>query len=376
MKNITIKLSFILLLFSSLQSCKKKDIEIENQEEFETYLSEEMESENIPALSVVIFKGESVLYENYLGKSNIADNTDLLTNDLFLLASISKVITATALLQLFDDGLFSLDDNINDYLPFAVVNPNDAGNITFKMLLTHTSGIADGDALDSQYYYGEDSPTDLGDFLAAYLVPGGEYYDEEQNFHDFAPGDNHEYSNVGNALIGLLVEEISGENFNTYCKLNIFQPLGMDDTFWRLDEISQTIVQPYNYVSGDYEAIGHYTFTDYPNGGLRSTGIDLFKLLTAFVNNGSSNGYQLLQANTAKSMYTPQIPDINGEVGLHMFIMNADNGLWGHDGGEQGVATIMGFNPTTNVGAIVLSNQGEANLDGIFREAYQFGTTF
>lgn len=376
MKKIIIKLLVIILLMSSFQSCKKKYDTITSITEFENYLSDEMKSEKIPAMSVLMFKEDQVLYDNYYGKSQIKENVNLENDHLFLLASISKVVTAIALLQLYEDNLFTLDDNINDYLSFDVNIPDYSEGITFKMLLTHSSGIADGSALDGQYYYGEDSPVALKFFIENYLVPDGEFYDENENFHNFTPGSKHEYSNIGNALIAVLVEEISGINFNTYCKQNIFTPLGMNNTYWRLDEISQTIVQPYNYSSGDYEEIQHFTFTDYPNGGLRSTGTDLFKLLSAFTTEGMSNGYQLLSLNTINAMITPQIPDIDDEVGLHLFIMNADNNLWGHNGGEQGVATIMAFNPTTKVGAIILANQGEAKLDDVLEKAYEFALTF
>lgn len=244
------------------------------------------------------------------------------------------------------------------------------------MLLTHTSGIADGSALDNQYYYGEDSPIALESFLQDYLVPGGQFYNSSENFHAFEPGTKHEYSNVGSALIGVLVEKISNKEFNTYCKENIFQPLDMSHTFWRLDESIQssyTIVQPYNYVNNQFEAIQHYTFTDYPNGGLRSSVQDMFKLLTAFVQNGSANNFQLLNSSTINSMITPQIPSIDNEVGLHIFIMDSENGLWGHDGGESGAATIMAFNPTTKIGAIIFANQGDAELEEILSAAYKLG---
>jgi hypothetical protein len=61
-------------------------------------------------------------------------------------------------------------------------------------------------------------------------------------------------------------------------------------------------------------------------------------------------------------MITPQIPLLDDEMGLHLFLMNRRNELWGHDGGEDGVATIMAFNPTTKIDAILLANQGDADL--------------
>lgn len=374
MKNPIKNLTISILLVVLFGGCTPE--EINNNADFESYIQDEMESQNIPAISILIFKEDSVLYESYVGKSQIQQDISLEDDHLFLLASVSKVVTATALLQLYDQNLFSLDDNINDYLPFNVSIPNQSTAITFRMLLTHTSGIEDGSALDSQYYYGEDSPTALDHFLENYLVPGGDFYDADENFYDFEPGTEHEYSNEGNALIAVLVEQISNKDFNTFCKENIFQPLGMTHTFWRLDESFQSnlsLVQPYNFENDEFEAVRHYTFTDYPNGGLRSTGKDLFTFLSAFVQDGNVNNHQLLKSSTVNAMITPQIPSIDKEVGLHLFLMNADNNLWGHDGGEEGVATIMAFNPTTKIGAIILTNQGEVNLDEILVEAYKLG---
>jgi CubicO group peptidase (beta-lactamase class C family) len=332
-----------------------------------------MDSQKIPAASVLIFKGNTILHESYLGKSNLKKNISIEADHLFLLASISKVITATALLQLHEKGLFSLQDATNGYLPFVVENPNFTTPITFQMLLTHTSGIADGTALDNQYYYDKDSPISLRYFLENYLVPEGEFYNASENFHNYKPGTRYEYSNEGNALIRVLVEEISGVDFNTYCKQNIFTPLGMTNTHWRLDEISQTIVQPHNYSKRQYKEIPHYTFTDYLNGGLRSTATDLFKFLSAFTQGGKANNYQLLNLRTIDAMVTPQIPALDKEMGLHLFLINAQYNLWGHDSSEQGVATIVAFNPTTRVGVIILTNQGDADLDDILVTAYKFG---
>ena len=376
MKRIALGLSVIVVLIGSLISCNKDVVEINSAEEFDSYVNAQMENQKIPGLSVLIFKEGDILYENYFGKSNREQNTTLKQDDIFLLASVSKIVTATALLQLHEDGLFELDDNINDYLPFNVSVPNQSTPITFRMLLTHTSSIEDGSALDDQYYYGTDSPIALDFFLQNYLVPGGIYYNESENFYDVQPGTAHEYSNSASALIGVLVEQISNQPFNTYCKENIFQPLGMNHTFWRLDEAFQanaTIAVPYTVSLNHYEPIQHYTFTDYPNGGLRSSARDLHTFLTAFVKGGNSNNHQLLNASTISEMITPQIPDIDGEVGLHMFVMNSDLGLWGHDGGEEGVSTIVAFNPTTKVGAILLANRGDADLDKLLVEAYKLG---
>lgn len=366
----TLFVAFIMLL----HSCNGEEFQIDNALDFEEAIADEMNAQKIPALSTLIFKEETILYEKYFGQSNVEQNLALSSNHLFLLASISKTITATALLQLYDDGLFDLNDKINDHLPFVVKAPNQSTDITFKMLLTHTSGIADGDALDGQYYYGEDSPVALDFFLQNYLTPGGQFYNASQNYYSFEPGTQHEYSNVGNALIAVLVEQISGMGFNAYCKQNIFTPLGMTNSFWRLDEISQPIVQPYEYTGGQYKAIQHYTFTDYPNGGLRSNVSDMFIFLSTLAKGGSQESFELLKASTVAAMFRPQIPNLDNTVGLHMFLFDRNNNLWGHDGGEEGVATIMAFNPETKIGVLIFANQGDADLDDLLVDAYQLGT--
>jgi CubicO group peptidase (beta-lactamase class C family) len=220
--------------------------------------------------------------------------------------------------------------------------------------------------MDNHYYYGEDSPIALGSFLENYLVPGGSDYNSRENFYDFEPGTEYEYSNIGTALIAYLVERISGTDFNSYCKQNVFAPLGMSSTFWRLSEINQTIVTPYE---GD-EAVQNYTFTDYPNGGLRTTPRDLFKFAQAFVQGGSANNHQLLERTTVEQMLSPQIPAIDPTMGLHAFFISSSENLWGHDGGEQGTTTILAFNPTTQVGVIIFANQSDADLEQMLLRCY------
>jgi len=354
-------------------SCDKPSIAFESIEDLEIQIADAMEEDNIAAFSILIFNKDQIKYESYFGMSDINQNKELEPQHLFLLASVSKTITATALLQLYDQGEFQLEDNINDYLPFTVDVPNQTTKITFKMLLTHTSGIQDGAALDDQYYYGQDSPTPLDEFLEDYLVPGRQYYDATDNFANFEPGTAYQYSNIGNALIAVLVEEITNIGFNDYCKQNIFIPLGMTNTFWRLDEITQPIVQPYDYINGQQVEIGHYTFTDYPNGGLRSNARDMFKFVSALAQKGSYNNHQLLKSTTVEAMLTPQIPNIDPNVGLHLFELDEENRLWGHDGGEKGVSTILVFNPNTQVGALIFTNSGDADLDQIIVDAYKLG---
>lgn len=367
-----LNLTFLLLIFIFL-GCDDEEVIINDAEAFDTYLEEKLSSENSPALAVLIFEGETIKYEKYLGQSDVDNNQDLTGNDIFLMASVSKMLTGTALLQLYENGEFGLDDSINDYLPFNVSVPNQSTPITFRMLLTHTSAIDDGPNSDIFYSYGEDSSLELRTYMERYLLPNGEYYDASDNFYNYEPGTQYNYSNMASAFIGVLVEEISNRTFREYCRDSIFQPLGMNDTYWSLNEALQsgkTLVKPYD---DNLVTVEHYTFPDYPNGALRTTARDMMKFLSALAQNGTFDNYQLLNEDTVSEMLSLQIPSLEGTMGLHVFVVNEEENIWGHDGSEQGVSTEAGFNKTNKVGAIVLSNLQDVDVSSILLEAYKLG---
>ncbi|MEM1215395.1 MAG: serine hydrolase domain-containing protein [Bacteroidota bacterium] len=374
MKQLTF---FSALLVFLWLGCNDEPLDINTAAEYTDYLTDEMIDQEIPGLAVLVFKGEDILYEQYLGQSDVAANQQLSANDIFLLASVSKMVTGTALLQLYEDGAFSLDDPINDYLSFNVSVPEETTPITFRMLLTHTSGIADGPNATLFYSYGEDSPIGLASYLEDYLVPTGDYYNANDNFYGFTPGTEHEYSNMASALIGVLVAEIAGQDFTAYCREHIFTPLGMNDTYWSLDaalKSNKTLVKPHEYTSnGQYEAVEHYTFPDYPNGGLRTTARDLMKFLSALAQDGTYRNAELLSASTVDEMLRPQIPALDNTVGLHIFIMDEIDELWGHDGSEEGVSTEVAFNRADDIGVIVLSNLQDVDVTDILLRGYELG---
>ena len=193
-------------------------LEINNyrdEEELLQFIESTMETHLIPGLSVSIVKDDNIVWEKQLGYANIDGDIFVDENTMFILSSISKTITATALMQLFEEGLFSLEDDIDGYLPFNVNHPDySLVPITFKMLLSHTSGIKDNWSV--MPYYDGDSQLELSYYLNEYFTPSGEFYNSNSNFTNSMPGTNYSYSNIGAALIGLLVEEISNQPFNEY----------------------------------------------------------------------------------------------------------------------------------------------------------------
>ena len=190
---------------------REKHIMINNyrdEDELLQFIESTMETHLIPGLSISIVKDNRIVWEEQLGYANIANNISVDENTMFILSSISKTVTATALMQLFEEGLFNLDDDIDSYLPFDVNHPDyPLIPITFKMLLTHSSGIRDNWSVMT--YYNGDSQLELDYYLNQYFTPGGEFYNSNLNFSNSMPGTDYRYSNNGAALVGLLVEEIS-----------------------------------------------------------------------------------------------------------------------------------------------------------------------
>ena len=382
-----------------------------NEEELIQFIQSIIETHLIPGLSISIVKDDNIVWEKYFGYANIDENITVNEDTIFILSSVSKTITATALMQLFEDGLFFLDDDIDDYLPFQVNHPDYPFiPITFKMLLSHTSGIKDNWGV--MPYYDGDSELELGYYLEQYLTPNGEFYSANGSFTNLEPGTNYAYSNNGAALIGYLVEEISNQPFNEYCNDNLFIPLGMDNAFWFLSEIDDLnqVAIPYKLVTGngntcyeigcgiydesnpcfcdsqciyyedcclDYdevcgengvgssgtlEALYHYGYSDYPSGQLRTSSNNLAKFISAYINDGVYNGVRILDSETISLIKEIHYPNVASQQGLIWYYKN-ENGrtLFGHNGGDLGSLTEMFISYTNNIGVVLLSNSSNYN---------------
>ena len=185
------------------------------------------------------------------------------------------------------------------------------------------------------------------------LDPQGTYYSTD-NWASAAPGTEYNYSNVGSAYAGHLVQLLSGEDFAARSRSQIFEPLNLQDTAWRLSELDlDTVAMPYDYGGGSYTPLEHYTFADYPNGGLRASACDMAR----FLSSQAAGGAPLLDAATVELMQTPTYPDLNGTQGLGWYQENIGPGTWmGHSGGEAGVFTEAYYRLDDGVGFVLLTN--------------------
>jgi CubicO group peptidase (beta-lactamase class C family) len=354
-----------------------------------TNLARQLRPLDVPGLAAAIVKKGKIVCVAAAGMADIEQQKPVTPDTLFLIASVSKTITATALMQVRDQHKFGLDDNINGHLPFKVAIPA-APNapITFRQLLTHTSSIIDntkyvncpasceyGSSLSSFVTRGGDSPISLADLTRGYLTPGGAYYDRAANFKPSAPGTVAEYSNMGIVLAGYLVELISGTPFDRFSQEQIFKPLGMDTTSWRLEGINRSLLaMPYDKAASGFVPYGHYGEPDYPDGMLRTSVKELAYFLIAYIEGGQYNGQRILRARTIREILKPQ-SSLDRSQGL-VWVTQSINGrlVWGHDGADNGAGAHMWFDPMKSEGVVLMTNgiwvdDDGALLTSLFREA-------
>jgi len=342
----------------------------------DNFINDYMSLHHIPGLQAVILKDTSIIYSQNFGNAYFQPNILVSDSTLFMLASISKTVTATALMQLYDQGYFGLDDPVNDYLPFQVNHPRYPDiPITFRMLLTHTSGMRDNWAVMG--YYPGDSPIPLGEYLENYCVPGGQYYYPNLNFTPWAPGEQFEYCNNGAALIGYLVEVISGQDFSQYCLSNLFPLVDMYESSYRFADLdSMRIAQPMFWNGNTYSSYPHFGYSDYPSGSLRTSAIQLSRFLSSYMRAGQYGGNTVLDSATVAEMLTLQIPEIEPTQGLIWYTINfGGRQIWGHGGGDLGVTTEMYFCPDQNTGVVLLTN-GESFFYEILDACFDFAQSY
>lgn len=150
-------------------------------------------------------------------------------------------------------------------------------------------------------------------------------------------------------------------------KENIFIPLGMTSTAWKLEDIdiSRKAV-PYNI---DWQPYQHYTFADYSSGQLMTTINDISNFLLAYMQGGVFNEEQLLLSSTIELMKNRQFTEVQKAFGLGWYYDSSiGQELFGHEGIEMGISTAMFFNPETNIGIIILSNGEDIDLSSILEQ--------
>lgn len=356
-----------------------------NAIQIDSFILATMDDNNVAGVSACIVRDREIIWDGAYGYANIEKNRKVNDSTSFLLASISKTVTGTALMQLEEKGLLDLDDDINDHLPsdIKIVHPNYSNRkITFRMLMTHTSSIDyDWPLLETLVTWGKDSPLTTEHFIRNYFISGGDYYSYGP-FNSWSPGSRYEYSNEAITLVGFLVDLLCDTSFAAYTKENVMKPLGMSKTEWFLADLDTlNLATPYEYRNGRFRPLRHYGNPVYPCGWLKASAKDLGRLLLAYMNKGELNGKRILKSTTVEKMTTVQFPQVSSQLGLVWFLKkrNLGNGqklYCGHSGSLFGCLTEMAFQlkEQKNLGVVVLTNgESSSALRKIFSQLFIYG---
>ncbi|MBS1507987.1 MAG: beta-lactamase family protein [Bacteroidetes bacterium] len=317
-------------------------------------LNEYVNKGYIPGAVAIIVRNGKIVYEKSFGYSDVENKTPLKNDNIFRIASQSKAITSLAVMMLWEEGKFSLDQPISDFIPefknpkvLATFNEKDSSytttpaksEITIRQLITHSSGIdyaGIGSKEMKAIYAKAGVPSGIGNND---MVLGDKMKILGKLPLKHNPGEQWTYG-LNNDVLGYFVEILSGMSFDEFLRQRIFKPLGMNDTYFYLPkEKHNRLVSLYEGKDGKLvkAAARVYDKVDpnYPNtegkyfsggAGLSSTVEDYAKFLQLFLNKGEYNGVRLLGRKTVELIMTNQLQaPITTRYGLGFGLETADN---------------------------------------------------
>jgi CubicO group peptidase (beta-lactamase class C family) len=292
----------------------------------------------IPSMAVVCFSGERIVWTRSAGLANIRVKTPAACDTVYIIASTFKTMSATALLQLMDQGKFKLDDRVNDYLDnFRIEGENKRFPVTFRHLLTHTSGLPTD--FGRHAVWEDQVPLSLTDYLRGHLRLARR------------PGTRVLYSNIAFTLVAYLVEKLSAMPFKDYMRKNVFGPLEMRDTaFEPRADMAERLAIPYMPVRrrpGVFRPVDWVKADAWPAGVVYGTAIDQARWLMTAANGGVYKGRRIISPATFREMTRRQYDRFAGPI----------NGGWLNETSGYGLAWWV----STLNGQTIIAHSGSVN---------------
>lgn len=295
-------------------------------------INDAMKAEQIPAIAAAIIQDGNVIYKKTFGVKTIGTKDKPDENTLFSIGSVSKAFTAIGLMTMVQKGQLVLDDPIKKYMKKL---PAQWQNITVQQYMTHTSGIPN--------VKGEKDKESFESTLqqAANLQMA------------FTPGKKEQYNNFNFAVLGKMIESISGKSYLDFMKSAVFQPAGMNTT--GVQPATRNIATGHLLKNGDWKTMTtHFEAGDYgvPSGGLQTTLADFIKLAQAL------HQQKLFNRKNMNTMWTPYSNKISNTPGWHSRM--AGNNIVVHKGGGgTGIGSVCDFKvvPSKNIYIIIMANK-------------------
>jgi len=336
-------------LIGSLQAA---EISNESKTAIDMKIEVLMKELRVPGLSAAIVVDHKIGYERGYGLADVENEVPATEQTMYRLASISKMLTAVAVMQLVEDGSLDLAAPIQTYVPDF---PEKQAPITCELLLKHQSGI--------RHYGSRD------EVRSAVSYP--HVRDSFAIFQNdpllFTPGEKYSYTTYGYNVLGAAIEGASGQDYVEYVQQHVFQPAGM--TTIRPDSPAKII--PHR--AAGYRKSGPMIVNDYmvdvsnkiPGGGWCSTPADLARFAIALCQD------RLVSSETLKTMWTPRQTSKGEqtEAGYGCFIRTIDGDRHiSHSGGQPKVSTYLVFSPAKKTAVVLMCNMSGTRLQPLAEE--------
>ena len=327
---------------------------------FSAWLEGQIAYRGLPGVVVGVVADQELVWAKGFGYADVQAKKPMTPATKFRMASHSKLFTATAIMQLREQGKIRLDDPVSKYLPWFKLKPagDDDGPVTIEQLLNHASGLPReaGPHWTTQEFPTEDEVKALmADRQAAY-----------------APQVRWKYSNLAYTIAGMVIEQVSGQKWADYVQQHIYNPLGMTNS--SVDKNVEGLAVGYTrrMPDGTRET---YTFTD-ARGMAAATGItstveDMAKFVSAQFRKGKMGGRQILSTGSLREMHRVRSVENDWTSGTGIgFGVNrvAGKTYVGHGGGYPGYTTQTTIQLDDRVGVIVLTNTNDSNPGDIARQ--------
>lgn len=317
--------------------------------------------------SVVVVKDGKVLAEKGYGYADQESKTPVdPKSTAFRVASVSKTFTAAAVMQLVEQGKVDLQADFQTYVKgLEFDNPFDKP-VTVENLLTHTTGFEIRDPQQEDIHADFAKTVSMEDYAQQHMPPVVR-----------EPGSAYMYDNFSFLLLGMIVENVSGEPFETYMQQHIFKPLGMDNSSFVLnDKFKDQLATAYDAV---HNPLDLYTLspTPMPQGGMLSTAEDIGNFMIAFLNDGVKDNERILKESTVKSMEQyrssihPVLPDTTYgfEAAFQLPGAGSSPAIITKAGDLIGFSSYLFLIPEQNTGVFLTYNQSGA-LRNLFYPAF------
>jgi len=316
----------------------------------DSFLQAQVKANRIPGLAVAIVQGDEIIFARGYGEA--APGIPVTPQTQFYIGSVTKGFTALAVMQLVEHGKLELDAPVQKYLPwFQVADPEVSRGITVRHLLNHTSGL--GDAGDPH--------------VDAYT---SSLEEEVRLLADVQPtasvGSQYQYYNPNYRVLGLLIEQASGESYSDYMDKHVFKPLGMLDTTTdpaKAPDLAQGYCRAFGFALPRSQASARIPGA-VSSGGIITSAEDMARYLLAQLHNRQADGEQMLDHESLAAMRTPP-KEIGSDHGMGWIVVENGNTI-AFGGATEYFQSFVALGLKEEIGFVTLYNQD--SLENMFFE--------